>query len=482
MHMAIVVGTGFGGICAAINLQKLGIHNFIMLERRSFAGGTWMQNTYPGAAVDVQSPLYSLSAHPYPWSHLFAKQDELVEYTKTLFKQHQLYGHIKLNCQVEQASWKHDHWQLSLQSGEVLNCKILINATGPLSTPSKINFAHANEFTGKQFHCNDWPKDVSLKNKRVAIIGTGASAAQIIPEIIDEVAQLHVFQREPHWVLPRSDWKIPRFLKRFLALRPINAIIRSFIYWSLELRVIGFKYSPLLLKLLAAKPAKKHLERQVKDSELRQKLTPNFTIGCKRILLSNTYYPALQSEHCDLHTKEDAIEQFTAKGIKCKTSGNIDLDIIVHATGYNAVDSMVSYRVLGKDGHSLASKWHSYPRAYLGTSVPNFPNFFIVTGPNTGIGHTSAIFVIESQMKYIMHCVNLLSFKGAKTIEPSIDAEQRYTSMVHQEMDKTVWANGGCNSWYQNNEGKVIAMFPGFSFTFRRLCKKFNKQDHLITR
>jgi cation diffusion facilitator CzcD-associated flavoprotein CzcO len=222
------------------------------------------------------------------------------------------------------------------------------------------------------------------------------------------------------------------------------------------------------------------MTRQIKDDVLREKLTPDFTIGCKRILVSNTYYPALQKNNCFLHDKNDGIEKFNIDGIYTTNGTHIKVDAVAFATGYDAITSMVSYEVVGKDGVRLSEQWSEYPRAYLGTSLPNFPNFFTITGPNTGIGHTSAIFVIESQLKYVMSCIDTLSDQNVRSIEPTKLAENVYTEMIHQEMDKTVWANGGCSSWYQNSAGKVIAMYPGFSFVYRQMCKRFKTNDHLI--
>ena len=480
MHAVVIIGSGFGGLSAAINLLKEGINDFIMLERRSFAGGTWLQNRYPGAAVDVHSPLYSLSGHPFAWSHMFAKQNELAQYTQHIIEQYQLSAKIRLNTPVLNANWDKDHWKIVAGNAQIFEAKILINATGPLSTPLIPAFEGLATFKGQKFHSNDWPSQLDLTNKTVAIIGSGASSVQIAPAIIDKVKHLHVVQRTPHWILPRPDFSIPKCLRKPLAFRPIYALIRWFIYWMLELRVLAFKYSKTLLKLVAQRPAENFLQKQVKDEQLRAKLRPDFIIGCKRILISNTYYPTLQKDNCTLHDKSDAFMGFTENGLAFENSGECPVDVVIFATGFNAVDSMVSYNVVGRNGHQLKQQWQDYPRAYLGTSLPNFPNLFLVTGPNTGIGHTSAIFVIESQMKYIMQCVRKLTYNGITSIEPTEYAEHTYTKMVHREMDKTVWAYGGCTSWYQNEQGKVVAMFPGFSFTFRRLCKKFTPEHHYI--
>jgi cation diffusion facilitator CzcD-associated flavoprotein CzcO len=480
MYSVVIVGTGFGAISAAIGLLKRNIRDFVMLERRSFAGGTWLQNSYPGAAVDVQSPLYSISGEPYAWSHLFAKQNEIADYTQNLISKFLLEEHIKLNAEVVAAKWCDDHWEVTLADQESLSCKAIINATGPLSTPVIPEFKDFDKFKGESFHTNDWQHKVDLSNKNVAIIGSGASAVQVIPAIIDKVKKLHVIQRTPHWVLPRMDWSFSERLSKFLAIRPIYTAIRWFIYWALEVRVLAFKYNHTVLKIVGEWPAKKHLKKQIHSDGLREKLTPDFTIGCKRIIISNTYYPALQKDNCELHDKQDPLLGFTEKGLSFAKSGELEADVVIFATGYDAADSMVSYEVTGREGVSLETQWADFPRAYLGTTVPNFPNFFVITGPNTGIGHTSAIFVIESQMQYVMRCIDILQGQQVNTIEPTISAEEKYSEMVHREMEKTVWKKGGCSSWYQNKKGKVIAMFPGFSFTFRRLCKRFVFADHHI--
>jgi len=480
MHSIVIVGTGFGAISAAIALLKRDISDFVMLERRSFAGGTWVQNSYPGAAVDVQSPLYSIAGEPYAWSHLFAKQSELADYTQNLIAKYLLSEHITLNAQVIAAKWSGIYWEVTLANNEVLTCKAIINATGPLSTPVVPEFNGFDKFKGDSFHTNDWQHGIDIANKKVAVIGSGASAVQVIPAIVDKVEKLHVIQRTPHWVIPRMDWSFPRWLSKVLSFRPLYTVIRWFIYWTLEVRVLAFKYNRTLLKVVVEWPARKHLKNQVKDEALRKKLTPDFTIGCKRIILSNMYYPALQKTNCELHDVQDRLLGFTENGLCFAVSGEVEIDVVVFATGYNASDSMVSYNVTGRDGALLNDRWRDYPRAYLGTTIPSFPNFFVITGPNTGIGHTSAIFVIESQIKYVMRCIDILQSNQVKAIEPTESAETKYTAMVHSEMEKTVWKTGGCTSWYQNKRGKVIAMFPGFSFTFRRLCQRFIFGHHNI--
>lgn len=481
-HTAIIIGSGFGGQAAAINLRRIGIEDFLILERRAWMGGTWSQNSYPGAAVDVQSPLYSLSFEPYKWSQMFAEQHELVEYTNHVLAKHGLREKTRLNANVTKVQWDEaaQLWQVQLEDGEVLRAKFVVNASGPLSTPVIPNFKGRDTFQGTSFHTNNWQHDYRLQGKRVAIIGSGASAAQVIPAIAPEVKQLHVFQRTPHWVLPRPDHVFSKFERALLGNKLIYKALRTAIYWALESRVIGFKYSKTMLNVVAQKAALKHIERQIADPAIRKAVTPDFTIGCKRIILSSTLYPALCRPNVQLHPKDDGIAEINERGILTAKGQQIDLDLIVYSTGYDATDGVISYPVVGKGGRSVQDVWAEFPRAYLGTTLPGFPNFFVVTGPNTGIGHTSAIFVIEAQMEYIRRAIAAVQQQGAKAIEVKPQAEAAYTDMIHREMKQTVWQSGGCTSWYKSKSGHVIAMFPGFSFTFRQLAKAFKPGDHTI--
>jgi len=481
-YEVIIIGSGFGGQLAAINLRRKGIDDFLILERRAFMGGTWSQNSYPGAAVDVQSPLYSISFEPYDWSQMFAEQDELQRYTRYVIDKHGLEEKTRTNANVTEIAWQEAEgcWRISLEGQDDIRARIVVNASGPLSTPVIPNFKGKDSFEGMSFHTNNWNHDYDYKGKRVAIIGSGASAAQVIPAIAEDVAHLHVFQRTPHWVLPRPDHVFKPWQRALLRNKWVYKFLRILIYWALEYRVIGLKYSKKALDLLATREARKNLKKQIADPVLREKVTPDFTIGCKRVILSNTLYPAYCRDNVTLHDKHNGIAEITPKGIRSADGVEHELDLIIYSTGYDATDGVISYPVLGREGKSLADFWSDFPRAYLGTTAPGFPNLFVVTGPNTGIGHTSAIFIIESQMQYIMNAIDRLQAAPNATLEVKPEAEARYTDKIHHEMSRTVWQTGGCNSWYKSKSGKVIAMFPGFSFTFRRWAKKFKEQDHRI--
>jgi len=481
-YQVIIIGSGFGGQLAAMNLAKKGMDDYILLERREFMGGTWSQNTYPGAAVDVPSPLYSISSEPYDWSQLFADQAELQHYTDHLISKHGLRERTVTQANVSKIAWNETgrRWDIELEDGRHFSAQFIINATGPLSTPVIPDFPGKDRFKGASFHSNNWDHSVDYKDKRVAVIGSGASAAQIIPAIAPDVEHLHVLQRTPHWVMPRNDHYFKTWQRALLKHKWLYNTLRFLIYWWFEFRVVGLKYSDLALKVLAKNKAEKHIRKQIQDPELQRKVTPDFTIGCKRVIISDTLYPAYARQNVTVYDKHNGIKEITDKGIVTQDGVEHELDIIVYCTGYDATDGVISYPVLGKNAQALADFWRDYPRAYLGTTIPGFPNLFIVTGPNTGIGHTSALFIIESQMYYIMQAIEAVRSRPQGVIEVKPEAEQRYTSLVHKEMAKTVWQRGGCDSWYKSKSGKVIAMFPGFSFTYRRWAKNFKEQDHIL--
>jgi cation diffusion facilitator CzcD-associated flavoprotein CzcO len=413
---------------------------------------------------------------------MFADQEELKRYTNGIIDKYGLREKTELNANVRDVRWNQERqrWVVTTDQAGTFEGQILINASGPLSTPVIPDFPGRDTFRGRAFHTNNWDHSYDYRGKRVAVIGSGASAAQVIPALAEDVRVMHVFQRTPHWVMPRPDHRFSALERKLLSLPPLYKALRWLIYWTLEIRVVGFKYSPGILYVLGQRAALRHLKRQVPDPKLRALLTPDYTIGCKRIVLSSTLYPALCRDNVTLHAKDDGIAAITPSGIRTQKGEDIELDLIVWATGYDATDGVISYPVIGRDGRSLGEFWKEYPRAYLGTSVPGFPNFFVITGPNTGIGHTSALFIIESQLEYIMNAIKRLDASGTQSVEVQAIAEADYTNMIHKEMERTVWKSGGCRSWYQSKSGHVIAMFPGFSFTYRVLTRRFRPEHHVF--
>lgn len=474
----VVVGSGFGALAAAIQLQRRGLQDFVLLERRSFLGGTWLQNRYPGAAVDVPSPLYSLARESYDWSQMFAAREELVDYTEQVIARHRLAEKAVRDCTVLAADWDGTAWLVRTTRG-TWRARFLISATGPLATPVVPAVPGRESFGGAQFHTNDWDTSLDLGGLRVAVVGSGASAVQVVPAIASQVGELHVFQRTPHWVLPRHDRIFTARQRWFMRRRWGRALVRGAIYWQLESRIIGFKYAPALLRL-AQLPATRHLRRQVPDADLRAALTPDFRLGCKRVLLSSTWYPALQQPHVRLHDRADAITEVDATGVRTAAGEHVELDLIVWSTGYDATDGVVSYPVTGREGRRLAEAWTPYPRAYLGSTVPGFPNFFLLHGPNTVTGHTSAIVVLEAQVDYVLAAIDQVLQAEADTVEVTAAAEAEYTEGVHAGLEGTVWATGGCHSWYASKSGKLTGLLPGFTFLFRRLTRRFRPEHHEV--
>ncbi len=474
----LIIGSGFGGQCAAINLLRAGISDFRVLERRDFFGGTWCQNTYPGAAVDIPSPLYCLSFAPYPWTRMYASQDELHRYSRHLVDTFGLNEKIELSTTVQSLVWDDSlqQWAVHTSKG-TFHGNFVINASGALSQPKIPSLPGMQLFKGASFHSNQWDHGFDYRGKRVAVVGSGASAAQIIPAIASQVARLHVFQRTAHWVLPRPEHRFNR-LERWLLEQPvIYRLLRGWIYWKLESRVIGLKYAKSGIALME-QIARRHLARQVSDHEMRRRLTPEFAFGCKRVVISSDLYPTLGMANVVLHT--EGVAGLDESGLMTAEGQHIELDLIVWATGFNATDNVIPYSVAGRNGQLLSDAWQPWPRAYLGTTVPGFPNLFVLAGPNTGSAHTSVLFMLEAQMRYVMTCIATVNNRGMRSIEVRGEAEDRYTGKIHRQMNKTVWDWGGCRSWYQNGSGKVVAIFPGFSCSFYWLTRRVKLDDHIL--
>ncbi len=479
-YEVIIIGSGFGGIATAIKLQEAGIHDYVILERAPEPGGTWWQNTYPGAAVDVQSPLYCLKHEPYDWSRMFALQPEILAYTNHLLDKHRLRNKIQCNQEVTAATYDEQKhcWQVATASDRLFTAPVLVNASGILSQPAIPDIPGRQQFQGASFHTSQWNHDFDYKGKRVAVIGTGASAVQVVPAIAPQVAQLYVLQRTPHWLLPRPDRVIPKWERQLYKKVPlVQRLVREWLYWKLEARMIAFKGNQAALRFFRNK-ALRYIKKQVKDPALRQKLTPDFMLGCKRVLLSNDYYPALQRENVRLVT--GGIERITPTGIQTKQGEHLEVDLIVWATGFHAAEDNIPYPVRGRQGLLLQDYWQDGAHAYIGTAIPHFPNFFILAGPNTGIGHTSALHIIESQLNYVMDALLKMRQHGWHSVEVKEDIEQTYNQWVQEKMQKTVWQTGGCHSWYQTADGKNTTLYPTYSFLFRKATARMKEADHLV--
>jgi len=476
----IIVGTGFSGIGMGIQLKSAGFHDFVILEKAHDVGGTWRDNTYPGAACDVKSHLYSFSFEPNPdWSRVFSGQKEILEYLKHCVKKYDLTSHIKFGCELKGAAYQDatDTWQLEIGGGEVLKCRFLILGNGPLHLPSMPDIAGLADFQGTVFHSATWNHEYDLRGKNVAVIGTGASAIQFVPEIAPLVNQLYLFQRTAPWILPKPDGKISQWKKIAYRTMPfLRQINRGLIYTVNELSVLGFSLNTNILKL-AERLAIRHLKRAVKDEALLQKLTPTFHFGCKRVLLSNNYFPALTRPNVEVVT--DPIAHITSDAIHTANRAH-KIDAIICGTGFYVTNSFQFLNLRGKRGIALNDLWKEAPTAYLGCTVNEFPNLFMIIGPNTGLGHSSMVYMIESQLTYIVDALKKARAKKIQRLEVKKAVQDEFNSRLQEDSKETVWISG-CKSWYLTPSGVNAAIWPGFTFTFRQKTSQLKLEEYDYT-
>jgi cation diffusion facilitator CzcD-associated flavoprotein CzcO len=474
-----IVGSGFSGIGLAIRLKQEGVEDFAVLERGDGVGGTWHFNTYPGCACDVPSHLYSFSFAPNPdWSRTYSRQPEIRAYLRRVADDFGVAPKIRLNTEVSSARWDEaaQRWELETSRGP-LRARVLVSATGPLVEPKIPPFPGLERFAGPAFHSARWDHSVDLEGKRVAAIGTGASAIQFVPAIAPDVAQLHVFQRTPPWVMPHSSRPITRFEQRlFKALPFTQRLIRGGIYTARELLVLGFVKQPRIMKGIE-KIAERHRRAAISDPALLEQVKPDYTIGCKRILPSNEWYPALARDNVEL-IAGDPIAEVREHSIVTESGAEREVDAIVFGTGFHVVDMPVAKMVYGRDGRALEDVWDGSPNAHLGTAVAGFPNLFILLGPNTGLGHSSMVYMIESQIAYVMDALRELRRNGHRTVEVKPEVQERFNRDVQARMKGTVWSTG-CKSWYLDEKGNNPTLWPDWTWQFRRRTARFDAAEYV---
>lgn len=475
-----IIGAGFAGLAAAIRLKQENRNSFIIFERAAEVGGTWRDNVYPGCACDVPSHLYSYSFELNPnWSRAYSTQPEIFAYIKGCVTHYQLEKQIRYNTEITKLQFieSEGHWLLSSDDGYSTMARIVISATGPLNRPNLPNIKGLDSFKGTVFHSSNWNHKFDLTNKKVAVIGTGASAIQFIPQIAPKVVQLTIFQRSAPWVTPRMDRKLTNFEHSlYKAIPGVQRLIRAFIYWILELRGLSLLGNEAFNRF-GAKMAKKHLENAIKDPILRDKLTPHYKMGCKRILVSDDYYPTFNRENVSLHT--DGIREITPTSIIDEKGVEHEIDAIILGTGFVAAEMLLDTKMIGLNKRDLLAEWlEDGPEAYYGITVSGFPHLMFLVGPNTGLGHNSIIHMIESQVNYIIDFLKLLDKKEANAIldvKPAIQTE--FNRKIQDELTGTVWASG-CKSWYQTDKGKNTSIFPGLTVRYRRETKNVNPADY----
>ncbi|HET6335460.1 MAG TPA: NAD(P)/FAD-dependent oxidoreductase [Polyangiales bacterium] len=483
-HEILVIGTGFAGIGMGVRLREMGITDFAILEQGDGVGGTWRDNHYPGAACDVQSLLYSFSFMQNPrWSRMYAEQREILDYLNQVTDAYGVRPHIKFGCQVVRAAWndRRGSWKVELSDGRSFSCKVLIAGTGGLSRPALPEIRGQDTFQGDAFHTARWNHGLDLTGKTVAVIGTGASAIQVVPAIASKVGALKLFQRTPPWIMPKPDREIgAKEQKMFEALPFTLNMARSKIYWTLESRLLGFVAKPKLMELVK-REALANLRAEIKDPVLRAKVTPNYAFGCKRVLLSNDYYAALQRENVEVVT--DGIDRIDAHSVVTRDGVSRPVDAIVYATGFQVGDfSAAPFDIYGAGGRDLREEWKHGAEAYLGASIAGFPNFFVITGPNTGLGHTSMVVMIEAHIQYIASALQTMREQGVASVDVKRAVQDGFNRKLHAKLSQTIWATGGCKSWYQTSAGKIVALWPGSTYTFRKRTEHFDMSKYEVTR
>ena len=458
-----IIGAGFGGIGAAIKLREAGFDDFVILERAGALGGTWRANTYPGCACDVPSHLYSFSFALNPdWSRFFAPQEEILAYLERVAHESGVDERIVYGAEVTSARWEDadQRWHIDTPAGSYV-ARAVVSASGPLSEPSYPDIPGLDGFQGKRFHSAEWDHEHDLDGERVAVIGTGASAAQFIPHVAGRAGHLDVYQRTAGWIMPRGDRAIPKLERRLLRRVPaVQRVLRNVIYYIAELLVFGLVIEKRVLNLFEA-VARRKLRRSVPDPDLRRKLTPTFRIGCKRIIFSDDYLPALAQPNVDLVT--EPIAEIDATGIRTADGTHRPVDTIILGTGFRVWDSPIAQRLVGRDDRTLAQAWgESGPQAYLGTVIAGFPNLFFLIGPNTGLGNNSMINIIEGQLGFLVDALRAMRDAGADSLDVHRAVQDRYNAGLQDAMAETVWTTGGCNSWYLV-EGENRTLWPSFS-------------------
>jgi cation diffusion facilitator CzcD-associated flavoprotein CzcO len=477
-HEIAVIGSGFSGLGMAIDLKRRGQDDFVVLERADSVGGTWRDNHYPGCACDVPAPVYSFSFAPNPdWSSLYAGQEEIRAYLENCTDRFGVRSHIRFGSGVRSAEWNEQaqRWRLTLDDDSTLTARFLVAGLGGLSRPSYPAIEGLEDFAGPLMHSAAWDHDVELEGKRVAVIGTGASAIQIVPEVAKVASHVDVFQRTAAWVMPRLDVEFSPRAKAVFRRFPITQKAMRGLIWSvLEAAAFPLTVRPQLTRLLEAR-ARRHLERAVPDPELRDRLTPHYKVGCKRILISSDYYPAMARENVGLLT--DSIARVTAEGIETADGQLHPADVIVCATGFDIREALTQVEVRGRDGDSLAARWANRIEGYRGTMISGYPNLFMLSGPNTGTGNMSQVFMIEAQIHFVRELLATMRRRGAAAVDVRPEAQAAHNAELTRRLDGTVWLTGGCKSWYLTDEGHTGVLWPGFSTEFRRSLREVHEEE-----
>ena len=480
VHEVAIVGAGFGGLGMAIRLKQEGSDDFVLIERDDDVGGTWWANSYPGCQCDIPSNLYSFSFARNPdWDRAYPMRDQILEYLRDCARRFGILAHTRLGCELLGATWiaEAQRWELETTTGP-LAARVLIAAPGLLSEPSTPALPGIERFEGNAFHTANWDHSDDLTGRRVALIGAGATAVQVVPEIQPRVGRLHLFQRTPPWVIPHTDHPVAQGMRELYRRAPVmQRLSRAGIYALRETMAFGITRDRRWLKGQELN-ARLHLRRQVPDPGLRTRLTPDYEIFCKRIILSNRWYPAIQAPNVDLVSTR--IAEVREHSVVDGDGLEREIDTLIFATGFKPAELPIAERIRGRDGSSLAEVWQGSPEAYLGTTVTGFPNLLFFYGPNLNLGHSSIVYMLESQFAYALDALHTMRLRGAAEFEVRPEVQEAYNQEVQERLAGSVWNTGGCGSWYFDSNGRNSIQWPGFTFEYRRRTRRFDAESYRL--
>ncbi|RCW44504.1 cation diffusion facilitator CzcD-associated flavoprotein CzcO [Halopolyspora algeriensis] len=472
-----IIGAGFAGIGMAIRLKQAG-YPVTVFEREADLGGVWRDNTYPGAACDIPSHLYSFSFEPKPdWTRRYATQPEILDYLRHCVHKYGLGAHIRFGTGIATAEFdeQRGHWRLTTEGGETIEIDALVSACGQLRIPALPDLLGRDTFAGPAFHTARWDHRQDLTGKRVGVIGTGATAVQVVPALVDSVHELRLFQRTPPYLVPRPDRAYPAWQRRLFARFPLlQKLGRAKLFAQHEARVLGFGYAPRMLRVSEVL-FRRRLRRQVPDPDRRAALTPDYRIGCKRVLVSSDFHPAMNRANLALVT--DSVREIVPEGVRTDDGRVHELDVLVYATGFRTQDFLTPMRVLGRGGRDLDEEWRDGARAHLGITVPGFPNFFLLYGPNTNLGHNSIIYMIESQIAYVLDALQRLHTRRLRYLDVRVPALREFDEHVQRRLRNTVFSTG-CDSWYIADNGRNANNWPSSVLAYRRLTRSLDPAEY----
>jgi cation diffusion facilitator CzcD-associated flavoprotein CzcO len=489
----LIVGAGFSGICMGIKLLEAGMKTFLIIEKSDDLGGTWYENRYPGCACDVPAHLYSFSFERNPdWTRMFAGQQEIWQYLKSCVQRHGLAPYIRFRTRFQEASWDEGaaRWCISANDippsngnrGERLRIhgRVLISGMGALHVPHYPEIPGIERFSGPSFHSATWRSDVDLTGKTVAVVGTGASAIQFIPHIAPRAGKLYIFQRTPPWIVPRLDFGFSqKGRERFRRIPAFTWAFRKFLFFALEWRVLSFLGDRVVREHME-RIARRHLERSIRDPKLRAALTPRYQIGCKRILLSDDFYPIFKRSNVELVTEK--IAEVRERSVVTQDDTERPVDVLIYGTGFHVTEQFIGMKLFGRNGLEIHDAWRNGLSAYLGVTVSGFPNFFMLLGPNTGLGHNSVVLMIEAQVRYVINCLKLMRKRNISAMEVRAESQKHFATNLREHMARTVWQSGGCRSWYQDTHtGENTTLWPGSVIQYFRATRSVSLSEYNLS-